>query len=54
MVASPRLGWLRFLRATLAGGAATLADLLVLAVLVSGFGLSARIANVPALLAGAP
>ncbi len=42
----------RFLRSLLAGGAATLVDLGVLAILVSGFGLSPRIANVPALVAG--
>lgn len=43
---------LRFLRALLAGAAATLVDLAVLAVLVSVFGLDPRTANVPALLAG--
>ena len=43
---------LRFLRAALAGGAATLVDLAVLAILVSGFGLAPRAANVPALVAG--
>lgn len=49
---SRRERWIRFLRATLAGAAATLTDLLVLAVLVSGLGVSARVANVPALVAG--
>jgi putative flippase GtrA len=43
---------LRFLRAALAGGAATLVDLAVLALLVSGFGFAPRVANVPALVAG--
>ena len=43
---------LRVLRALLAGGAATLADLAVLAVLVSLFHVDARVASIPALLAG--
>lgn len=43
---------LRLLRAFLAGGAATLADLAVLTVLVSLLGLSPRLANLPALAAG--
>jgi len=43
----------RPLRAILAGGAATLVDLAVLFVLVSGLGLAPRIANVPSLLVGA-
>lgn len=43
---------LRLLRAFLAGGAATIADLVVLTLLVSLLGLSPRIANVPALVAG--
>jgi putative flippase GtrA len=43
---------LRFLRALLAGGAATLVDLGVLALLVSLVGMSPRAANVPALVAG--
>ena len=43
---------LRFLRAVLAGSAATLADLAVLAILVSGLHLDPRVANVPALVAG--
>jgi putative flippase GtrA len=42
----------QLVRAGIAGGAATLVDLGVLALLVSGFGLSARLASVPALLAG--
>jgi putative flippase GtrA len=43
---------LRFLRAVVAGSAATLADLAVLAFLVSGLHLDPRTANVPALIAG--
>jgi putative flippase GtrA len=43
---------LRFLRAVLAGGAATLVDLGVLVLLVSFFHLAPRAANVPALVAG--
>jgi putative flippase GtrA len=43
---------LRVLRAFLAGGAATLADVAVLAVLVSVIGLAPRVASIPALLAG--
>lgn len=43
---------LRLIRAFLAGGAATLADLAVLTLLVSALGVSPRVANVPALLAG--
>ena len=43
----------RMLRSALAGGAATLADMGVLAVLVGVVGVSARVANVPALLVGA-
>lgn len=43
---------LRFLRATLAGAAATLTDLAVLALLVSCLGVAPRVANVPALVAG--
>jgi putative flippase GtrA len=42
----------RIVRSFLAGGAATFTDLAVMAVLVSGFGLSPRLANVPALIAG--
>lgn len=42
---------LRFLRAAIGGGIATLTDLAVLVTLVS-LGLSPRLANVPALLAG--
>jgi putative flippase GtrA len=42
----------RLLRAGLAGAAATLVDLAVLAVLVSGLGVPARIASVPALVLG--
>lgn len=44
---------LTFLRSALAGGAATLVDVAVLAVLVSLFGLAPRVANVPSLVAGA-
>ena len=43
---------LRILRALLAGGAATLADVGTLALLVSAFGLTPRAASVPALLVG--
>jgi len=39
-------------RALLAGGAATLADIAVLALLVSAFGLAPRMASIPALLVG--
>ena len=42
----------RFARSALAGGLATLVDLGVLGLLVSGFGVPARVANVPALVAG--
>jgi putative flippase GtrA len=41
------------LRSALAGGAATLVDMALLALLVGAFGVPARIANAPALLAGA-
>ncbi len=43
---------MRLLRSLLAGAAATLVDLAVLAVLVSGLGVAPRVANVPALVAG--
>jgi len=43
---------MRILRSFVAGGAATLVDLAVLAALVSGLGLDPRQANVPALVAG--
>jgi len=43
---------LRILRALLAGGAATLADLAVLALLVSAVGLAPRVASIPALVVG--
>ena len=43
---------LRVLRALLAGGAATLADLAVLALLVTACGLAPRVASIPALLVG--
>ncbi len=43
---------LRVLRALLAGGAATLADIAVLAMLVSACGLAPRLASIPALLVG--
>jgi putative flippase GtrA len=42
----------RFLRALLAGGAATIVDMVVLALLVSAAGVSPRLANVPALIVG--
>lgn len=44
---------LTFARSALAGGAATVTDLIVLAVLVGVFEASPRLANVPALVAGA-
>jgi putative flippase GtrA len=47
----PRDPW-RVVRALLAGGAATLSDLAVLALLVSAFGLAPRVASLPALLVG--
>jgi putative flippase GtrA len=43
---------LRVIRALLAGGAATLADLAVLALLVSAMGLAPRVASIPALVDG--
>ena len=43
---------LTLLRSTLAGGAATLTDLLVLTLGVTIFGLSPRMASLPALVAG--
>lgn len=43
---------LRFLRALVAGGAATAVDLATLALLVSVLDLDPRVANVPALMAG--
>ena len=43
---------LRVLRALLAGGAATLADIAILALLVSVVGLSPRVASIPALAIG--
>jgi putative flippase GtrA len=43
---------LRVVRALLAGGAATLADLAVLALLVSVVGLAPRVASIPALVIG--
>jgi putative flippase GtrA len=48
----PRRDRFRVLRALLAGGAATLADIGVLALLVALIGLSPRVASIPALLAG--
>lgn len=42
-----------FLRSLLTGGAATVADFAVLAIAVGAMGVSARMANVPALLVGA-
>jgi putative flippase GtrA len=43
---------LRILRALLAGGAATLADVAVLALLVSVVGVDPRVASIPALIVG--
>ena len=43
---------LRIVRAFLAGAAATLADVAVLAILVSLVGLAPRVANIPALVVG--
>jgi putative flippase GtrA len=45
-------GILQLVRAFLAGGAATIVDLAVLTLLVSGLHLDARIASIPALIAG--
>ncbi|MDB4934843.1 MAG: hypothetical protein JWP87_1815 [Labilithrix sp.] len=50
--AVPRRDPLRVLRALLAGGAATLADVAVLALLVSVVGLAPRTASIPALVIG--
>jgi putative flippase GtrA len=50
--AVPRRDPLRVLRALLAGGAATLADVAVLALLVSVVGLAPRTASIPALGSG--
>ena len=52
MTHEPSRGVSTFLRSVLVGAAATIADLGVLAVAVGFFGVSARAANVPALLAG--
>jgi putative flippase GtrA len=49
---NPRRDPFRILRSLLAGGAATIADVAVLALLVSVVGLSPRVASIPALLAG--
>jgi putative flippase GtrA len=43
---------MRILRSFVAGAGATLVDLAVLAILVSGLGFAPRVANVPALVAG--
>jgi putative flippase GtrA len=43
---------MRFLRSLLAGGAATVADLAVLALCTSALGLSPRVSSIPALIAG--
>jgi putative flippase GtrA len=43
-------GLLRLVRAGLAGAAATIVDLAVLALLVSVFGVSPRVASLPALV----
>ena len=48
----PRRDLLRVLRALLAGGAATLADIAVLALLVSLLGFAPREASIPALMVG--
>ena len=45
--------WLELGRSALTGAAATLADLAVIALLVGALGVSARVANLPALLVGA-
>jgi putative flippase GtrA len=50
---SMALGLPRPLRAIVAGGAATFVDLAVLFVLVTGFGVAPRMANVPSLVLGA-
>jgi putative flippase GtrA len=51
------MGWwrraARFARSALVGGLATLADLGAIALLVGGFGLAPRVANLPSLLLGA-
>ena len=52
MATNPRRDPLRIVRALLAGGAATIADVGVLALLVSVVGLSPRMASVPALIVG--
>ncbi len=52
MPPTPRRDPLRILRAFLAGGAATLADVAVLALLVSVVGLAPSVASAPALLVG--
>lgn len=48
----PRRDPLRVVRALLAGGAATLADIAVLALFVSALGVAPRLASLPALLVG--
>lgn len=56
MQATGRSLWARiltFARSLLAGAAATFADMAVLALAVGALGLSARLANLPALLVGA-
>ena len=50
--AKPSRDPLRVVRALLAGGAATLADIAVLALLVSIVGLAPRVASIPALVIG--
>ena len=52
VLTKPRRDPLRILRALLAGGAATLADVAVLALLVSLAGLAPRVASLPALVVG--
>src|SRR5262245_56788736 len=52
MIDKPDKGIFTFLRSGAVGAAATIADVAVLALAVGFFGVSARVANVPALLAG--
>jgi putative flippase GtrA len=51
-VAVPRRDPLRVVRALLAGGAATLTDVAILAFLVSVVGVAPRVASIPALVGG--
>lgn len=52
MATNPPRDPLRILRALLAGGAATIADVATLALLVSVVGLAPRLASIPALIVG--